>query len=544
MHDIIKNLKNKATLDTKIGPLKIANSNFMFTDAIAKVVTASFQEGVFPQQLKLARVVPVFKSGSKCDESNYRPISLLHAFSKIFEKLMHNRVTQFMENNKSLHDMQFGFRAGRSCEHALLTATNSILHSLNKNQVSLLLLIDFSKAFDMVEHSILIKKLANYGIRGNTLEWFKSYLSDREQFVYVNGTKSSTKKIKYGVPQGSILGPLLFVIYINDLPNIYQLAKFVLYADDANIIVSGETVSDVMRQLSELAPALVRWVECNGLKLNLKKTNYMIFSKQHIPGVQNVFINGTRIERKPEARFLGVIMDEKLTWAKHIKAMRIKMNRYIGIMYKLKSLLPLKARLQIYHSFVQSHLNFCPLVWGFAAKSHIETLFSGQKKGLRATAPGFNRDYYKEGVMPTHTKPFFAKYNILSVHNIIAINALLFMHKVRHFPEALPQSVRATIASNSPKQATDHISSEEWLSEYGNSNYSKSIFFKGPMLHIDNRFDSLVNGATLLSYKTYRAQAKTKLLKIQCTGETDSWQADNFVLLTIHGLRRSSRLQQ
>ena len=122
------------------------------------------------------------------------------------------------------------------------------------------------------------------------------------------------------------------------------------------------------------------------------------------------------------------------------------MNRYIGIMYKLKSLLPLKARLQIYHSFVQSHLNFCPLVWGFAAKSHIETLFLGQKKGLRATAPGFNRNYYKEGEMPAHTKPFFAKYNILSVHNIIVINALLFMHK----PEALPAAIASY--NNNSKQ--------------------------------------------------------------------------------------------
>ena len=130
------------------------------------------------------------------------------------------------------------------------------------------------------------------------------------------------------------------------------------------------------------------------------------------------------------------------------------------------------------------------------------------------------------------------------MHNIIAINALLFMHKVCHFPEALPQSVRETIANNSPKQATDHIASEEWLNEYGNLRYSKSVFFKGPLLHIDNRFGSLVNSATLLNYKTYRAQAKTRLLSIQCAGETDSWQADNFVLSTINGLRRSSRLQQ
>ena len=184
-----------------------------------------------------------------------------------------------------------------------------------------------------------------------------------------------------------------------------------------------------------------------------------------------------------------------------------------------------------------------PYVLVCAAKSHIDTLFTGQKKGLRATIPGFNINYYKDGVMPTHTKLFFTKHKILTVHNIIVINALLFMHKLHHFPESLPQSVRETIASNSPKQATDHISSEEWLGEYGTTCYSRTLFFKGPLLHIDDRFGSLVNCATLLSYKSYRAQAKTRLLALQSVGETDIWQADNFVLSTINGLRKSITLQ-
>ena len=280
VYNIINDLKNKATLDTKVSPLKVANTNFKFTDSLAKVISSSFNDGIFPQQLKTARVIPVFKSGSKHDVANYRPISLLDTFSKIYEKLMHVRVVEFMEQNKSLHDMQYGFRSGRSCEHALLTAQNCILNSLNKKQISLLLLIDFSKAFDMVEHDVLLKKLECYGIRGVALQWFKSYLSDREQFVNVNNSKSSMKPLKYGVPQGSILGPLLFVIYINDMPNVSKLATFILYADDANIIISGTTMSEIETELAKLTNDLVRWVDINGLKLNLKKTNYMVFSKK------------------------------------------------------------------------------------------------------------------------------------------------------------------------------------------------------------------------------------------------------------------------
>ena len=167
-----------------------------------------------------------------------------------------------------------GFRPGRSCEHALLNAQNYILDSLNKRQVSLLLLIDFSKAFDMVEHSILLKKLEHYGIRGIVLNWLKSYLSNRQQFVSVNGSVSSTMTLEYGIPQGSILGPLLFIIYINDIPEIARYAKFILYADDTNIIITANTIEEINIQVHDLSHSLIKWVNCNGLVLNLKKTQY------------------------------------------------------------------------------------------------------------------------------------------------------------------------------------------------------------------------------------------------------------------------------
>ena len=541
VYNIIKDMKNKATLDTKVNPLKIANSDFKFTDALAKVISASFNEGIFPKQLKTARVIPIFKSGSKKDVSNYRPISLLDAFSKIYEKLMHNRVVDFLESNNSLHDLQYGFRSGRSCEHALLAAQNCILSSLNKQQISLLLLIDFSKAFDMVEHSILLKKLSCYGVRGVALKWFESYLSNREQFVDVNNSRSSTRPLKYGVPQGSILGPLLFVIYINDMPNISRLAQFILYADDANIIISGKTMYEVESQLVELSAALLKWVNINGLKLNLKKTNYMIFSKRKIENEPPVFIGNTKIEKKSEARFLGVIMDDKLTWARHIKSMRAKMSRYVGLMYRLRSSLPTKARLQIYHSFVQSHLNFCSLVWGFSAKSNIDSLFSSQKKGIRAAMPGQVNFFYKEGALPTHTKPFFSEHKILTVHGIIVTNALTFMYKIKKFPESIPKSVRDTISSDAPTHGSDHDSCHEWLKQYNNNSFQRSLFLKGPLIYVDENFCDLVANVST-SFKSFRKNAKAKLLETQMQGESDEWLAENFFINYISGLRKSKRI--
>ena len=223
----------------------------------------------------------------------------------------------------------------------------------------------------MVEHPILLQKLKHYGIRGPVLKWLESYLSNRKQFVLINGAESSTLDMDYGVPQGSILGPLLFVIYINDIPEIAQFAKFILYADDANIIITANTIEEINDQLENLITKLLDWVNSNGLVLNLKKTKYMIFSRsRNVELPQPLTISETLIERKYETRFLGVIIDESLNWSRHIKTVQSKMARYVGIMHKKYR--PLKARLQIYHSFVQSYANYCSLVWGFSSKSNIE----------------------------------------------------------------------------------------------------------------------------------------------------------------------------
>ena len=270
--EIIAGLKEKTTSDTKICPLKHLNGITKLHEALAVTINCSLNEGIFPSQLKVAKVIPIHKGGTKTDVANYRPISLLSTFSKIYEKVMRARLTNFLETYDILYEMQYGFRKGRSCEHALLVAQNELLSNLSKKQITMLLLIDFSKAFDMVDHEILLKKLQHYGIRGNALNWIKSYLSNRMQFVSINGKNSTTKNLTHGVPQGSILGPLFFIIYINDIPEIHAISKFILYADDANIILKGNSITEIELQFATLSSALAEWVASNGLILNLKKT--------------------------------------------------------------------------------------------------------------------------------------------------------------------------------------------------------------------------------------------------------------------------------
>ena len=540
---IINDLKNKATSDSDVRALKIACTIPKFSSVFSEIINSSFETGVFPSQLKLAKVIPIYKSsGAKTDETNYRPISLLSVFSKIFEKAVHNRVYSFLQNNDAFYDMQFGFRKQRSCEHALLTAQNEIMAALSKKQIALLLLIDFSKAFDMVSHDILLHKLEHYGIRGIAHDWFKSYLECRSQYVSIGGKNSVTRRLRYGVPQGSILGPLLFVIYINDMPNISGLAKFILYADDSSIIITANSIPELEAKFAEISNFLITWVSENGLMLNIKKTNYMIFTRQRNLNINamNLRVAGKPIERKKVAKFLGVLVDEKMTWVHHIKAIKSRMSRYIGVLYRLRHILPLKARLMIFNSLIQSHLNYCSLVWGATNKSKIDTLFSTQKKAIRSIMPGWVNYFYKDGILPTHTKPFFNKHNILTVHNIIVKNMLIFYNNVDNFEHLLPTSVVQTVHpdSLSPTITRDHLS--DWCRTYNNIPYNKSVFFKAPLIAstiLPNNSD-IVNSYPV----TFKRTLKTHLLKLQNSGQSEEWCSDNFTLYNLPSTRKSHRI--
>ena len=337
----------------------------------------------------------------------------------------------------------------------------------------------------------------------------------------------------------------MFMIYINDLPNIHKAAKFILYADDANIILTGKDIHEITEQAQRLTTLLADWVNCNGLKLNLTKTYYMIYTRNKLYREHNynLSISNTDIKRVTESKFLGVLMNEKMNWNSHVAAIRQKMSRYIGVLYKLKSILPESARLTIYHSMVQSHLNYCALIWGFTTKSNIESIFAVQKKGIRTVMPGFVNYFYRKGETPGHTKPAFTKHRILTIHNIIIKNALIFMLKQhRHLDiRELPDSVAATIHNDAPRPGNDvtHETNGEWHAKYSTHYFQSSIFYKGPLLFMD-LFDNQL--LCLVSKASIKTTVKRTLITIQSSGNTEEWQAENFKLYNISGLRKSHRI--
>ena len=258
--------------------------------------------------------------------------------SKILEKLFNNRLNKFVTNSKILNSCQYGFREGISTYHALVELVNEITNSLNKKKHSIGVFIDLRKAFDTVslDHRLLCKKLEFYGIRGIAQDWITSYLSNRTQHVSYDGHASDNLEITCGVPQGSILGPQLFILYVNDMCNVSKLLKFILFADDTNIFYSQDRLPELVNVLNTELDNMYTWFCVNKLSLNVAKTNYILFGnyrhEQHVA----LRIKDINIERVEATKFLGVIIDESLSWNNHINSVKSKLAKVSSVIYKVK----------------------------------------------------------------------------------------------------------------------------------------------------------------------------------------------------------------
>ena len=332
--NIVKKLKPSSPGWDEIRSDILQLSMHTIVDPLCHICNLSLKHGIFPNELKLAKVIPIYKSGDPMYFVHYCPVSVLPVMSKVLEKLMYNRLYNFLQEMLTLYKNQFGFRPDHSTYMALILCIDKIISALENGDCVFGVFLDFSKAFDTIDHCILLKKLECYGIRGTALKWFESYLSNRYQYVYINGVSSTRQKIVCGVPQGSILGPLLFLIYVNDLANIVQELFKLMYADDSNLFLQGSDLPLMERTFNHGLAQISKWLKLNKLVLNIDKTYSILFRrrKQLLNYEPCIKIDDRPISRVSDTKFLGVYIDEHLIWKKHIQYIGNKIAKGIGIL--------------------------------------------------------------------------------------------------------------------------------------------------------------------------------------------------------------------
>ena len=407
---------------------------------LQKLINISIQSGIVPQQLKKAKVLPIYKgadAGSKTLYSSYRPISILNTISKVLEKAVEGQLRQYFTFNGLFYSGQYGFRPNRNTTQALLDLTCHINERLDQNSHTLGVFIDLSKAFDTLNFDILLQKLAKYGVSKSSLTWFESYISGRTQRVTLPcGTLSTELEVKTGVPQGSILGPLLFIIYVNDLPKAVPLLKILLFADDTSCLYSSRDENELFGAMNDELKKLEDFFLINKLSLNVRKTRALAFhSPQNHFHYSPLFLDGERIEwcdtpysKEHCFKFLGVLLNSKLDMKQHLKRILGKLSSALYALAVARENLPLKVALNVYRSLYESHITYASAIWGSAHPKILQPIFAHHTKAVKLLF-GLPR--------ASHLSQTLHKYKILKPEQIIMREHVKLAHSYRM--KRLPQ---------------------------------------------------------------------------------------------------------
>ena len=424
---------------------------------LSHIFNLSLRSGVFPNKLKQARVIPIFKSGDHLDCDNYRPISLLSSISKILEKIVSEKLIYHLIENDLLYQHQYGFLPKRSTEHNLMQILNYVTKALNENMFCIGIFLDLRKAFDVCSHEILLKKLKKMGIRGTTFEWFKNYLLGRTQKVDINGHLSDACELSISVIQGSILGPILFLCYINDFWKCTTLFS-VLFADDTACLAKGKTVAPLIDYANAELKKIANWFLANKMAVNTVKTKFIIFrtrgkvinneecnlvfnsNEVGMPEDQSLIFPIERIYNEGAVtsfKLLGVLFDEFLSFDEHVSGICKKLSKSLFCISRVKNFVKKESLLMLYYAMIHPHINYCLNIYSCANKTTLNKLRLKQKEAIRIVSNSGYRD---------HTEPLFRRLNVLPLDKLISFSALNFMHSFKF--NILPISFAETWVTN------------------------------------------------------------------------------------------------
>lgn len=447
IENIILNLKDKCALGWDGIPTSVIKSaRHVLIPILKHVFNVCLSKGVFPLAFKKAVVHPIYKGGDRGSASNYRPISVLTVLSKVFEKILNKRLLLFIDKGGVLSENQYGFRSGRSTEDAVLVLTETVIRNFEKKQKTVGIFLDLSKAFDTVSIPILLSKLERIGVRGVVLDMFRSYLNSRTQCVVIDGVRSVDEYVSFGVPQGSVLGPSLFLIYINDLcglslPN----CNIISYADDTALLVHGSSWEEASLLSETALGAVMNWLCANLLTLNVSKTKFITFSPGvNVPQLSHISLRAhicsaviehdqipcdcTCIERTNCLKYLGVMIDCALSWRPHIEVLVSRIRKLIFVFKSLRKVVDFQCLKTVYFALAQSILAYCITSWGGTFKTHMLKIERAQRAVLKVIT---NNPYFYP------TTELYKLCEVLTVRQLFVIHCVLRRHSLLYYDPLL-----------------------------------------------------------------------------------------------------------
>lgn len=472
----LKNAKGTGGLDlfTSLHFKLVAH---IISDPLAKVFNKCICEGHFPNELKIAKVIPIHKSGPPECLNNYRPISLLSLVSKVFEKVLKSRLQSFIDKHNLLTSSQYGFRTNSSTTLAVTDFISTIELARNVGKHTIALFLDLRKAFDTVNHKILLMKLESLGIRGLPLQLLASYLTDRFQYTVLNNVSSSHHRMLHGVPQGSVLGPLLFLLYINDFQNCTEDASFRLFADDTVVIISHSDLNQLTQIANNVIVKITEWLHSNKLSLNVEKTSFMFFhvnkrsTNQEIPLLMH---NNIMMSHSTSTKYLGFILDNQLSLSSHIQYLATKLRKWIGVFYKIACFLNSESKYLIYYSLCQSSLLYGIELYGHAASKHLKLLSTLQNRSLKAL-------FQLDRLYPS--KELYLKLGVFNLEYLIKVKTCDMLWSI--IQPSCRLHVHTLINSFATFSDTHHYSTRSkcnFILNFNKSSFTSSISFKLLML--------------------------------------------------------------
>ena len=382
------------------------------------LINFSLESGIFPKMFKTAKVLPLYKKGDRLLLENYRPVSLLCSLSKVLEKIVFDKIVQFLTQHNILSDSQHGFRRGRNTQTAIIRFINNLYDNLDINNKCVGLFMDLSKAFDLVSHSLLGQKLCEYGLRGKIHDWLLSYLTDRKQLVDINGVRSKEQCVNIGVPQGSVLGPLLFLIFVNDLAYIDNNDKLTMFADDNTYLMCGSSLENTIESIQNAINNFVQWFKNSKLYLNTTKTVFINFTPRTAAINHSclIKIEHKSIEQVSDTKFLAIYIDNALNWKKHVDFLCSKLSSLCFAVYRLRQVTNKSIALTFYFSHILSRLRYGIIFWGNSSQMH--RIFKVQKRAVRNIVGCKRTD---------SCRPYFKSLNVLTLPCIYILELLIFV---------------------------------------------------------------------------------------------------------------------